>query len=330
MADHHQQLPLASAPFGSICGSSRRIQELKATINTILSKKPSTILISGQPGTEKEHIAQGIHAGLFDTSDKLIIFNCLHLPTNLLSKRLTQFINTLLKKSENKQLTTTLLLHKINQLPESIQTRLLLLLTNIMDQFRQQDRSLLIIATNDKKTSADKTNLLQKDLDTFFCDFRITVPPLKDRQEDIPHLLNTIIRRYCSKYGRKKITFSANTMTILTQYPWQGNTRELKKLLRYLILNHEGSEITTKQLPVHFHHCPTQRQPWTNLQAEINWTTEAVDFRQLVDQFETELIVTAMRRSGGNKMGAARLLNLKRTTLIEKIKKKGISHLCKE
>jgi len=328
----HQQIPTSESPFGSLCGPSGFMQELIAAINDIIAHQPSTVLITGHTGTEKEYIAQGIYSGLFHGKARLVSINCFHLPPHLLVKQLTRTLDELYKEQQQKNREpVTLFLHKINRLPSQVQTRLALLLGSSLERFNSQDKKLCIIATNN--TEADishSSNQLHSDLARLFGKTRLNIPPLTERQEDVPHLVKNITTRYCRRFEKKEISFSTNVMTVLTDYPWQGNTRELKKLLRYLITQYGGRKIRTADLPIHFRSRIGASQPWINLHAEINWATEPVDFRQLVNQFETELIVTAMRKSGGNKMGAARLLNLKRTTLIEKIKKKGIGYLCKK
>ncbi len=330
----HQQIPKSEAPFGSLCGPSGGMKELIAAINDIITQQPSAILINGQTGTEKEYVVQGIYAGLFRDKGKLVSINCFHLPPHLLVKQLTRILDESSKEQKQNNLEpVTLFFHKINRLPSQVQTRLALLLSSSLERFNSQDKKLCIIATNDIKADiphSSSSNQLHSDLVRLFGKIRLNIPPLIERQEDVPHLVKNITTRYCRRFGKKEISFSTNAMTLLTDYPWQGNTRELKKLLRYLITQYGGRTIRTVDLPIHFHSRIADSQPWINLHVEINWATEPVDFRQLVNQFETELIVTAMRKSGGNKMGAARLLNLNRTTLIEKIKKKGIGYLCEE
>lgn len=328
----HQQIPTSEAPFGSLCGPSRCMKELIAAINDIITQQPSTILITGQTGTEKEYIAQGIYSGLFHGNTRLVSINCFHLSPHLLVKQLTKVLDELSnKQKQDSREPVTLFLHKINRLPLQVQARLAMLLGSNLGRFNSQNKKLCIIATNDTQTDISQSSIqLHNDLSKLFGKIRLSIPPLAERQQDVPHLVKNITTRYCRRYEKKEISFSANVMTLLTDYPWQGNTRELKKLLRYLIIQYGGRKIRTADLPIHFYSRIGHSQPWINLYAEINWATEPVDFRQLVNQFETELIVTAMRKSGGNKMGAAKLLNLKRTTLIEKIKKKGIGHLCED
>lgn len=323
---NQQKFVDVDALCASLGGTSESIQKLITTIKTIPSDQPSTILIYGEPGTEKELIAKFIHTGLKNDSNRFIILNCFLIPGSSIQKELAHHLRQLSAEKDQTDSTTTLLFHKINRLQRPVLSQLSTLLRTTAEENR-----LRIMATIDFHSgqSAEETGIC-KELDRYFHGYRITIPSLKERKEDIPLLLETLSNYYCRKFNQKQFAFSAHVTAILTEYPWQGNIRELKGLVKYLVLRNSGRDIGTSELPVHFRHRPAYNQPWSNLQTKINWDHEQIDFRQRIDQFETELIVAAMRRSGGNMMEAARLLNLKRTTLLEKIKKKGINHLWKE
>ena len=316
------------ALFSSIAGKNDCIKKLHTAISQATLAHPSTILIYGEPGTEKECIAKLIHKGLQSNEDRFIILNCFLLDSSTVKKELVAHINPPSSNRTQPSHKATLLLHKIDRLKAPVQYTLSKLLRTRAEGNRSKNKNVRIIATIDSYTSrpAEETGLC-KELDDCFNVCRINVPSLKERREDIPLLLDIISSYYCRKYDQKRIIFTNKVAAILTEYPWRGNTRELKKLVKHLVLNSEGTTIGTKELPIHFHNRTARKQPWSNLRTEIDWNIEQIDFKQLVDQFETELIVTAMQRSGGNKMEAARLLNLKRTTLVEKIKKKGIDNL---
>ncbi len=298
--------------------TTKCVQKLLATIASLSSTRPTTILISGEPGTEKGLMAQHIHKCLQKNTAQLMSINCFSMTGKTLKQKMTS----------HSGMTTTFLLNKINNLSPSLQSQLFSLLKDLKGYYQSKNNIVHIVATLDDNTGQPhKNNGLEKKLDDFFGDCRISLPSLKERKHDIPLLLDTLSRYYSEIRKQQPIHFSENAKLFLTQYPWQRNTRELKSLVKHLVLQHSGKRIGKKELPIHFQNQTAHQQPWSDHHAELNWDNEPVDLKHLIDQYETELIVTAMRKSGGNKMEAARLLNLKRTTLIEKIKKKGIKHL---
>jgi len=311
--------------------ASESIQELITTIKTQPTAQPTTILIYGAPGTEKSRIAEFIHTNLKNEGDRLLILNCFHLTGSKIKRELTAYLDQLSCGQDQTDSTTTLLIHKIDQLKSSVQSQLSTIIQTATTENDLRDKPLQIMATIDSQPEQSKKEIgINKKLHRCFYGHRLTIPSLLERKEDLPLILKTLSHFYCCKYDKKQIKFSAHCTAFLKDYPWRGNIRELKKLIKYLVLHHSGKKISIQDLPVHFHNRNAHQHPWSNHHMVPKWERERVDFRQLIDQFETELIVTAMQKCGGNTMEAARLLNLKRTTLVEKIKKKEIKYLWQE
>ena len=156
----------------------------------------------------------------------------------------------------------------------------------------------------------------------------LQIPPLRKRKEDIPLLID----RFVGIYNRQKKNpfkgFDSEALQALKQYAWPGNVRELENLVQRMSIFFAGQTASRDDLPEKYQ----SRDEATQIQAAVpeqesplNLDENGVDFNMLVNRFENQLILQALNITGGNKREAAKLLNLKRTTLIEKLKRKNIS-----
>lgn len=181
----------------------------------------------------------------------------------------------------------------------------------------------------------------------------LEVPPLRRRSDDIPLLLNEFIERYTTRRGRNKIVFSTDTIALLKSHQWRGNVRELENLVQHMSILYSGKRIYPHHLPAKFTAQPLNdnivKDAVPTIESgpmisendismeraalfassappapSINFDNGPVNFNQLINDFEIELIIKAMKFTVGNKKEASRMLCLKRTTLLEKIKKKEI------
>jgi DNA-binding NtrC family response regulator len=147
----------------------------------------------------------------------------------------------------------------------------------------------------------------------------IEAPPLRDRREDIPLLAHHFLEIANRERNGEIRGFSQSTLDTLCDYRWPGNVRELENLIERLVVTHAGNgEITPADLPKQFQETPTVSIASPRVPAG------GLSFREVVDDFESDLIRQAMEQSRGTKNRAAQLLGLNRTTLLEKIKKKGL------
>ncbi|MDD2468773.1 MAG: sigma 54-interacting transcriptional regulator, partial [Desulfobulbus sp.] len=171
----------------------------------------------------------------------------------------------------------------------------------------------------------------------------VVIPPLRDRAEDIPLLIDHFIQHVGRTKKSPLIGFDAVALSVLSQFPWKGNVRELENLIHHMTILFGGSQVGYHDLPEKYRNS-TLPNPPSPLQQESEderrneqqmlfssasitqeaWQKSGIDFNALVNDFETQLIVQALKLTQGNKKEAARLLNLKRTTLLEKIKKKEL------
>ena len=163
----------------------------------------------------------------------------------------------------------------------------------------------------------------------------VQAPALRERREDISLLIESFIDRFSRRKGDRRTSLGPIALKSLQAYHWPGNVRELENLVQRLVILHRGKKVTIKELPEKYR-CEVNEsepeevvsaEPGTGIsveQPEVQWSEAGLDFNQLISDFEDRLILEALERAAGNKKEAARLLNLKRTTLIEKIKKKGL------
>ncbi len=164
----------------------------------------------------------------------------------------------------------------------------------------------------------------------------LIAPPLCERPDDIALLIERFIDRFSRRKTDKRTTIDPVAMQSLRSYSWPGNVRELENLMQRLVILHRGKRVTLKELPEKYR-CvevkteeissppsETGEPPFSSASPETEWSDDGLDFNGLISEFEDRLILQALSRTGGNKKEAARMLNLKRTTLIEKIKKKNL------
>ena len=182
----------------------------------------------------------------------------------------------------------------------------------------------IIAATNKNLEDLVVSRDFREDLYYRLSVIPITIPPLRERRDDIPLLIHNFLTIFSSdrKYAVKG--FSRETLEILCNYDWPGNVRELENLVERMVILKNSGFITPEDLPEKYLSGRTLIQA-QSLQEEIELPEGGICLNSAVDQFENRLILQALARTGGNKKEAAALLNLKRTTLIEKLKKKNLA-----
>jgi DNA-binding NtrC family response regulator len=145
------------------------------------------------------------------------------------------------------------------------------------------------------------------------------MPPLRDRPEDVPLLVHHFLDRARNERGSRVESVSDELMQHLIEYDWPGNIRELENLIERLIVLHGDGTLELDTLPPEFQDEKPQTRPAPRVPAS------GIDFKQVIDQLEVDLILQALERTHWNKNQAARLLRLNRTTLEGKIRKRGLS-----
>jgi transcriptional regulator with PAS, ATPase and Fis domain len=179
----------------------------------------------------------------------------------------------------------------------------------------------IIAATNQNLERAVLERKFREDLFYRLNVIPIWIPPLRDRKSDIPLLVKAFVDKFANQHKREVEGVSEDAMRVLTQYQWPGNIRELENLIeRVVILKRSSGIIEVKDLPVqHFKSISLDHHT-----SRVTLPDSGLDLNDAMNDFENELIIQALQKTQGNKNKAATLLNLNRTTLVEKLKRKGL------
>ncbi len=346
--------------FYGIIGKSKTMLQLFDLITRVAEDDYSTVLIRGESGTGKELVAKAIHTHSKRRKNNFVPVNCAAIPDDLLESELFghtkgAFTGAVQNKIGRIQYADrgTLFLDEIGDMKPSLQAKLLRVL---QEKEFEPVGALRATPVDTRVLAATHCDLEQlvnegkfrEDLYYRLSVVPLNIPPLKKRQQDIPLLLNSFITRYTEKRGKEKLTFSNDVISVLMQYNWRGNVRELENLVQHMSILYSGKKVELHDLPEKFHtvdtsattpclHEPKMSGPSPD-QAEnvmehplnlthLEWGEGQINFKEIINDFEKQLIVQAMKLAGGNKKEAARILNLKRTTLLEKIKKKELHNL---
>jgi len=319
-------------PFPQFIGRHPAILEIFKLILSI-KDTDSTVLITGESGTGKEVVARAIHN--LSPRKKLpwVAINCGAIPANLLESELFghvkgAFTGATQNRNGRFQIagSGTLFLDEISDLSFDLQAKILRAIQNKVYEPVGSPHSLkldarIIAATNQDLEKAVVEKRFREDLFYRLNVIPIFIPPLRARKSDIPLLVKAFVDRF-SEIHLKKITgIAEEAMRCLMQYQWPGNIRELENLIeRIVVLKRDEGLIEMKDLPIH-HFKQIRLDRYV---ANVSLPDEGVDFNEAVNDFENELIIQALQKTDGNRNKAATLLNLNRTTLVEKLKRKGL------
>jgi transcriptional regulator with PAS, ATPase and Fis domain len=291
----------------------------------------STVLIMGDSGTGKELIARAIHE-CSSSAGHFVPVNCGAIPDNLLESELFGYEKGAFTGAVNSKPGRfvladggTIFLDEIGEMSPHLQVKILRVLQERVVEpvggIRPKPVNIRVIAaTNVNLREKVKEGKFREDLFYRLQVVPIHLPSLRERKGDILVLANFFSKKFAALNGRRPLVFSEEAAECLMRYPWPGNVRELENLIERLSILVDSDAVYLSDLPDHL--LNTTAAASEMLAARL--PNEGVDFNTLVEQFENSLIVQALERTGGNKKAAAKLLNLNRTTLVEKIKKKGL------
>lgn len=319
--------------YSSIITSDASMHKIFNVIERVADTK-STVLILGESGTGKELIARMIHE-MSGVKGHFVPVNCGAIPDNLLESELFgyekgAFTGAVTSKPGRFLLADggTIFLDEIGDMSPHLQVKLLRVLQDRMVEavggIKPKPVNVRIIAaTNVDLKQKVKEGKFREDLFYRLQVVPVELPPLREREEDISLLLNHFAENFSKEIGRRTFTFSNAATDALVDYSWPGNVRELENLVQRLSLLIDGDTVNIDDLPEHIKN-GSEAGDGSNDSIIPRLPNSGVDFNKLVDQFENSLITQALERTKGNKKAAAELLSLNRTTLVEKIKKKGI------
>jgi transcriptional regulator with GAF, ATPase, and Fis domain len=325
--------------FRHIIGQSEKMLEVFSLVEKV-ADSDSTVLITGESGTGKELIAKAVHSLSHRKKDSFIAINCGAIPSELLESELFghtrgAFTGAISNRSGRFEMADggTIFLDEIGDLAPQLQVKLLRVLQERSFEPVGSTKSFhvdvrVVAATNKNLEELVQKGQFREDLFYRLNVIPIKVPSLRERKSDIPYLLHHFIQNLNLRKKRAITGISAKALEHLTQYPWPGNIRELENLVERLIILKGQGLIDTEDLPTSYQYLGQEPYLSPHIDrlslSQIEIPDSGVDFNFLVDQFENQLLVQALEKTNWNRNQAAHLLNLNRTTLVEKIKKKGL------
>jgi len=316
--------------FEGIVGRSRPMRDLFQLLETV-SVTNSTILVSGETGTGKELVARAIHHNSPRRGNQFVAINCSAIPETLLEAELFGHVRGAFTGAVGNRVGRfeqahkgTLLLDEVGTMSGPLQMKLLRALQEREVERVGDSRTIkvdvrVIAATNSDLTKLVAAGKFREDLYYRLNVIPVRLPPLRDRREDIPLLVQHFLDRFCRELGppRPTMTVSQQAMRRLMAYEWPGNVRQLENALeRAVALSAGRTQIELADLPPDL-----QELSDVPSSGVFSLPEDGIDFHEYVGNVERELIRQSLERTGGNKGRAAQLLNLKRTTLVEKLKR---------
>jgi formate hydrogenlyase transcriptional activator len=308
--------------FAEIVGSSQAIQNILRQVE-IVAPADTTVLIQGETGTGKELIARAIHNTSKRKERTFVKLNCAAIPSGLLESELFghekgAFTGAIAQKVGRFELADggTLFLDEIGDIPLELQPKLLRVLQEQEFERLGGTRTLrvnvrLVAATNRDLTRMVADRQFRSDLYYRLNIFPLTLPPLRERREDIPSLVRYFVHQHARRLNRTIESIPAEAMAALTRYPWPGNVRELENFIERSVLLSPG---------------PVLRVAVEDLKTP----PDLPDAATTLADAEREHIRAALNQTNwviGGPSGAAARLGMKRTTLISRMKKLGITRL---
>jgi DNA-binding NtrC family response regulator len=305
---------------------SKVMQEMEELIGA-MAPSDANVLITGESGVGKEVVANVIHSKSRRAGKPLVKLNCAAFPQTMIESELFGYVKGAFTGAMNdfpgmiaEAGGGTLFLDEISEMPADLQTRFLRVLQEREYRSLGTTRMLkadfrVITATNRPIAQALAENRLRSDLYYRINTFQIEVPPLRERKEDIPPLVNTFVQRFAKQLGKAEPTIAPEAFQKLLDYSWPGNVRELQNAIEYAVVLARNDVIGIKELPAEIQLPPALQ-------------TSPVPVRRSgvasLDDMERETILQALTQTHGNKKKAAELLGIQRPTLYNKMKRYAI------
>ena len=308
--------------FEDIVGKSQALREVLEQV-AIVAPTDSTVLLHGETGTGKELIARAIHNLSSRRERAYVRMNCAAIPSGLLESELFghergAFTGALMQRKGRFELADggSLFLDEIGDISLELQPKLLRAIQEQEFERLGSSRTIqvnvrLIAATHRDLGAMIKEEKFREDLFYRFNVFPIEIPPLRERREDIPLLVSFFVSKFSARMRKQIKSIPTQALEMLTNYPWNGNVRELANFIERAVIMTRG-----QQLKVPMASLPTSSD-----------TVVAVGSNSTFKQAESSVIIEALRAAAGRiagKGGAAERLGLKRTTLQNKIRRLGI------
>ncbi|MEO8483133.1 MAG: sigma-54 dependent transcriptional regulator [Acidobacteriota bacterium] len=318
--------------FGNMIGGSQVMKRLFNTLE-LVAPMNSTVLIQGETGTGKELVARTVHYNSPRRDHPFVAFNAAAIPEGLAEAELFGHVKGAFTGAVNARVGRfeladkgTLFIDEVSSMSMALQAKLLRAL-----QEREVERvgtskplkinARVVAATNEDLLARVREGTFREDLYYRLNVVRVVLPPLRERREDIAVLAQHFVQDSCSSNNLSPKTLSQGALRLLMNYQWPGNIRHLQNAIEHAVtMSGASTEILAEALP-------DELMAPTGLTAVHMPATpdEGINFTSTMSQVERELILRYLAKANGNKRQAARLLNLSRTTLIDKLHRLGVT-----
>jgi PAS domain S-box-containing protein len=308
--------------FHNIVGKSRQMQQIYSLVEG-LANVPTTVLITGETGTGKELVAAALHHRGDRAGKPFVKVNCAALPENLLESELFGHVKGAFTGAFQNKIGRferasggTIFLDEIGDISPAVQVRLLRVLQEgeferVGDSSPMKVDVRVVAATNKDLREKAKRGEFRDDLYYRLKVVEIHLPPLRERKEDMPLLIEHFLRKFNARFGKEISSVTADVRKVLMDYAWPGNVRELEHAFEHAFIVCSQSAITVDDLPPELWNIPAAEQPTAGGASPV----------------DREGITSALEKTGWNKAKAARLLGISRQTMYRKIEEYGIPSL---
>ena len=324
-----------------IIGQSPALNQLFKVLEKV-APTDSTVLVTGESGTGKELLVRALHRNSKRKDNPFVPINCGAIPKELLESELFghekgAFTHAIRTRPGRFELAEggTVFLDEIGEMDLSLQVKILRVLQEKeyervgATQIRKADVRIVAATNRDLEEEVAKGNF-REDLFYRLNVIPLQLPPLRERGDDVLLLANHFLNTHCDEKDRKLLKISQEAQKLLVAYPWPGNVRELENFMERMSILCDSSSITPDELPDKIlKHSGIEPTPApVVVQAGFAWPKlkdmedRELGLKDFLDEIETKLLVEALDRVAGVKNQAADLLGIKRTTLIEKLKRK--------
>ena len=309
-----------------IIGNNLKMKEISGLISKV-APTPTTVLIRGESGTGKELVARAIHRNSARSNHPLVTLNCTALSPALLESELFGYRRGAFTGAYNdskglfeKADGGTMFLDEIGDMSLEIQAKFLRTLQTgeiraVGDMRTRKVSVRIVAATNRNLETAIREGTFREDLLYRINTFSITLPPLRERIEDIPFLAEYFLQRARAKVNKKVESISPESLTLLKNYSWPGNLRELENIIERAVVLTSSSCVEVEHLPLHV-------QGVLSLQPQMGFMLSKA---QAIEQFEREALSSYLLRADGNISRAAALAKIPRRTFHRLLAKHKIS-----
>jgi nitrogen regulation protein NR(I) len=325
----------------AIIGRSRPMQEVYKAIGRVASTD-ATVLIRGESGTGKELVARALYQHSARSHRPFLVINCVAIPDALLESELFGYEKGAFTGAVNRRLGRieqadggTVFLDEIGDMPFGIQAKILRLLQERSIERLGARASIpvdvrIIAATNRNLEAALSEGKFREDLYYRLKVVTISLPPLRDRDRDIPLLCKYFIRRYSNQMGIPDPGITGKALDMLCNYPWPGNVRELANAVQKALIFNRGGPVSQEDIVRVSGMAPDSAAVTADSSEEAirawirNYLNSGNTFDSAMDHFSAMVITEALNLNGGNRSRAAKMLGLSRPTVNSKIEKHRI------